>query len=292
MVAVTATRRQPIDRLAATLSVAGTRRALLQLLPLAGVLGAFGTFGLSDTAAKKKGKKKGKKKNACPPCRKRKRGKCKDAKPDGTACTGGTCQGGSCVSASLSPLDACANCTGDQVCVGGACVVPACGAGGPCRVFASSILYDGDLGGLSGADAKCQGLAAAAGLPGAYKAWLADNTSSPISRFVPSTGPYRLVNGATIAANWADLTDGNLIVPISVTETGGSVSPLIGAWTNTRVDGARDGAFDHCVNWSSNAAVGGNDGGIGRADRTNSTWTDHITQNCSAPFRLYCFQQS
>src|SRR4051812_26024409 len=77
----------------------------------------------------------------------------------------------------------------------------ACGSGSSC-VFVSSALYSGALGGLSGADSKCQGLAAAAGLPGAYKAWLADTTGAPISRFVHSTGPYRLVNGTTIAANW------------------------------------------------------------------------------------------
>src|SRR4051794_402552 len=80
----------------------------------------------------------------------------------------------------------------------------ACGSSSSC-VFVSSALYSGALGGLSGADSKCQGLAAAAGLPGSYKAWLADTTGAPISRFVHSTGPYRLVNGTTIAANWTDL---------------------------------------------------------------------------------------
>jgi hypothetical protein len=36
-------------------------------------------------------------KKNCPPCKKRKDGKCKKNKPDGTVCEGGTCQSGSCV---------------------------------------------------------------------------------------------------------------------------------------------------------------------------------------------------
>ena len=40
----------------------------------------------------------GSKKKPCPPCKKRKKGKCKKKLPDGAPCRGGTCQGGACVS--------------------------------------------------------------------------------------------------------------------------------------------------------------------------------------------------
>jgi hypothetical protein len=189
--------------------------------------------------------------------------------------------------------DPCVSCTGDEVCSGGACVVPACGAGGPCRVFLSSILYDGNLGGLSGADAKCQALADAAGVSGIYKAWLSDSTGAPISRFTPSSGPYRLVNGTTIAGNWADLTDGNLAAPITVTETGGSVGPIPLVWTYTLSNGTAGGAFGHCENWSTNVGPSGPWADVGDATRSDAYWTGNGTAAtyCNIRQYLYCFQQ-
>ena len=268
------------DSLTRRLSLGLNRRSLGLLLALS----LPPQIPLSAAAAKKK--------KACPPCKKRKNGKCKGTLPDGTGCAGGTCQRGSCVAAVLGSVapDPCASCSGDQVCIGGACVVPACGAGGPCLVFLSSILYDGDLDGLSGADAKCQTLATAVGLPGIYKAWLSDNTSSPISRFVPATGPYRLVNGTTVAANWTDLTDGALSAPINVTETGGGVGADPATWTNTRVTGNTNSANFHCANWSTNAAA--SKGNAGSANSSQQFWSDSGPANCDVFFHLYCFQQS
>lgn len=46
---------------------------------------------------KKGGGKKGGKKKGCPPCKKRKQGKCTGKLPNGAACPGGTCNGGRCV---------------------------------------------------------------------------------------------------------------------------------------------------------------------------------------------------
>ncbi|MCA9638983.1 MAG: DUF4215 domain-containing protein, partial [Myxococcales bacterium] len=81
------------------------------------------------------------------------------------------------------------------------------------RVFVTSTLYQGNLGGLAGADAKCQARAQAAGLPGTFLAWLSDNTNNPNTRFTKSMGPYVLVNGTKIANNYTDLTDGTLLAP-------------------------------------------------------------------------------
>jgi hypothetical protein len=49
----------------------------------------------------------------------------------------------------------------------------------PCKVFVTSTVHDGNLGGLAGADAICNSLASDAGLPGTYKAWLSDGFNSP-----------------------------------------------------------------------------------------------------------------
>jgi cysteine-rich repeat protein len=87
-------------------------------------------------------------------------------------------------------------------------------------VFVTSITYTGNLGGLDGADAKCNARAAVAGIGGTYRAWLSDITGSPSTRMSKAGGPYRLVNGTVVANNWADLTDGNLITAINLTELG------------------------------------------------------------------------
>ncbi len=89
---------------------------------------------------------------------------------------------------------------------------------GPCRGFLTSTTQDGDLGGLSGADATCQSLATSAGLPGTYRAWLSDDAQSPSTRFSRSSGPYQLLNGVTIANSWTDLTDGTLAASIALDE--------------------------------------------------------------------------
>jgi hypothetical protein len=163
-----------------------------------------------------------------------------------------------------------------------------CGKGGTCRVFVSSEYYPGNLGGLAGADAICQTLAQAAGLPGTYKAWLSDSTASPSTRFVRSTGPYRLVGGSKIADNWKDLTDGALQVPIIVTETGAGVASATAVWTHTHPNGTALTSADHCGNWST--ATG--DGDVGDLTARNATWTVDDTLACTSGGRLYCFQQS
>src|SRR6187401_2282495 len=59
------------------------------------------------------------------------------------------------------------------------------------RVFVPDQTYVGGLlGGLAGADMKCEARAAAAGLAGTYKAWLSDQTKSATARLTHSTGAY------------------------------------------------------------------------------------------------------
>ncbi len=155
-------------------------------------------------------------------------------------------------------------------------------------VFLSSLRYPGSLGGLSGADAKCQSLADVAGLPGSYKAWLSDSTSAPASRFTRSPGPYQLVNGVTIAANWADLTDGALAAPIDLTEAGGA--PAGGVWTNTDANGQESLGGHSCMNWISSSMA--STGFIGTATLATEGWTAGPVATCSFTHHLYCFQQS
>lgn len=120
-------------------------------------------------------KKKGKKGNACPPCKKRKQGKCKKKLPDGTACSGGTCQGGSCIPActpscagrSCGPNGCggnCGTCPGALSCQDGQCVL-ACTGGltacaGNCVDLQTDLANCGACGepcNFAHASATCQG---------------------------------------------------------------------------------------------------------------------------------------
>jgi hypothetical protein len=83
------------DALTRGFTNARSRRGALSAL-LGGTLGLLGLAG--TTAKKSKSNGEGMKKS-CPSCRKRKAGKCKGKKADGTACeNGGQCHNGSCIS--------------------------------------------------------------------------------------------------------------------------------------------------------------------------------------------------
>ncbi|TSC66687.1 MAG: hypothetical protein CEO21_126, partial [Microgenomates group bacterium Gr01-1014_80] len=86
------------------------------------------------------------------------------------------------------------------------------------RVFETSLTYDGNLGGLAGADSKCQTLADTSGRGGTWKAWLSDSATSVSSRFTHATVSYKLLNGTTIANDWNNLTSGTILAPINLTE--------------------------------------------------------------------------
>jgi hypothetical protein len=163
---------------------------------------------------------------------------------------------------------------------------------GPCLVFVSSTEQPGDLGGLAGADAICQRLARAAGLPGRYRDWLSTGSASPGTRFTRATMPYTLPDGTVIAHHWSDLTGGSLRHSIDRTEAGEGINAGDTAWSNTLPNGAPAGSapWAHCSNWA--AAGAGEDGHVGIPFSTREDWSyTGSLMYCAAPQRLYCFQQ-
>jgi hypothetical protein len=161
-------------------------------------------------------------------------------------------------------------------------------------VFLTSVFKTGAMGGLAGADAHCQTLAAAAQLPGEYMAWLSTSTASPASRMAPATVPYALVGGAVIADDWDDLVDGKLKTPILLTETGNGPpeSPFIcqgsEVWSNTKVDGTVS-AGGSCTNWTVTTGTGD----ASRSTTSGAFWTESECPNinCGIALPFYCFQQ-
>ena len=165
--------------------------------------------------------------------------------------------------------------------------------------FLTSETYNGNLGGLAGADQKCQDLAEAVGLPGFYFAWLSDSNpaSAPANRFSQAVSAYlrpRFLNTPPleVALDWTDLTDGgDLILPINVTELEDLVFGAVPVWTNVTVNGVQRSASNHCGDWTS--ASNGAVGQVGEADDTSTSWSGFAGQmlSCDMAARLYCIGQ-
>ncbi len=167
------------------------------------------------------------------------------------------------------------------------------------RVFVSSAVYEGDLRknidnpdmltGLALADARCNALAASAGLSGTFKAWLSDMSTEPAARMDTTfSGLYRLGSDGfpIVAAGWPDLV-GSLTLPIDADETGSIVKVGKNVWTNTLPDGTRASKL-HCEGWTSNDNTPTT---LGTAAAKDETWTNFASgQLCSGSNRLYCIE--
>lgn len=165
------------------------------------------------------------------------------------------------------------------------------------RMFITSTLYGGNLGGVTGADAKCATAATSGGLSGTYLAWIADSTdaSAPANRFTQASVPYRRVDLVKVANNWAGLTSGTLLANINIDELGNPSSILDNNYSglkpfhsNVNANGTRVGTTN-CTDWT---ATTGN-GRIGDAKQSGATWSDTNLQSCStfATMHILCVQQ-
>ena len=149
-------------------------------------------------------------------------------------------------------------------------------------VFVTNDEFDGNLGGLAGADAICQAAADEAELGGTWTAWLSDSNTNAIDR-IPD-GQYQLVDGTQVADDKADLTDGSLRDAINLTENGGPRGSSV--WTGTDANG--NGTFNNCNNWTVNSSESVGDRGFNA--NTSEFWTlNPPPLQCGDPNPLYCF---
>jgi hypothetical protein len=169
-------------------------------------------------------------------------------------------------------------------------------------VFLSGGVYDGDLGGLDGADLKCRIRARAAQLRGweTYRAWISSGTVGPLDRFVllPAR-PYVLPTGERIADSLGDLVLNGPRDGIRVDEYGKPLPSSL-VWTNTGVAGAPYSPVDHCSDWDSAAFE--LSARVGRSHlphlpedefkkwQEDRHWTSRIGLKCLEKARLYCFE--
>lgn len=133
------------------------------------------------------------------------------------------------------------------------------------------------------ADAFCTQAALNAGLPGTFVAWYSDpdNSISAIDRFAANSGPWARLDGALIATDLADLSDGSIATGISIDEYGNSVNAE--AATNTLYTGLYD----------PNSCFGNNTstGYVGGSVYTDGNWTQRFFTGCFTAQRYYCFEQ-
>ena len=156
-------------------------------------------------------------------------------------------------------------------------------------VFVTKAAFQGNFGGLAGADARCQSAARSAGLPGIFRAWLSTHNQPAGARLVHKNVPYVMPGGIKVAENYRDLTDGLLAHPIDRTEYGEAVlSPFL-ARTATTPDG--QALTPTCSDWTSRRRYDG--GAWGATDATTSAWsrTGVFPGRCDYLAHLYCLEQ-
>jgi len=149
----------------------------------------------------------------------------------GTGCTGECAPGTRQCTGNGKPSQRTCN---DQ----GVFVTSQCEAGESCQdgecdgfpkvIFVTSELYDGNLGGVSGADQKCQELADRVGISGRFLALVSEPGRTIFDRFDGEGGPYQLTDGAIVANHFEEL--GNTLGALNLTEVGTTPSePDLGA---------------------------------------------------------------
>ena len=185
-------------------------------------------------------------------------------------------------------------------------------ADGPCSplcqreriIFVLSLIVNGKLSGLQGADAYCRSQASKAqkadpNSPNSpikdaknFKALLPSSTESIFERHFRGHGRYRLINGLTVAYSFDRLFTEPLEVAINVTEFG--ETHITSVWTASTADGQPYPGIDFCGDWS--GVKGSASWGV--SDHTDAEWIevpDEIVQqpttDCLTDKALYCVEQ-
>jgi hypothetical protein len=166
-------------------------------------------------------------------------------------------------------------------------------------VFITNSVWDGNLGGVLGANTKCQNEWNASH-PSSYssdrsfKAWISDSATQPSdsSYFTHSTLPYKQMDGGhtQIASNWTNLISSTMLAGTFIYKiNGSSAGSYHYAWTATTGGGDRISTSNFCSNWTDNVSPSIRVGGVGEG---GDYWTYYGITGCvNLNIHLYCFQQ-
>ena len=174
-------------------------------------------------------------------------------------------------------------------------------------IFTTSTTYSGDLGGLSGADQKCQLLADNAGLEGDYNALLSTSTIDAKDRFKSENSlvPIYNTNNEKVANTWNDLWIGNILANLSYDQNGNfrqSSRTMTGMTKVGEYDtSARGSGTNACGDWTISSGYRGGGGAcndnedcksIGDNSQINQNlWKTKATDKCGSESQpIYCYK--
>jgi cysteine-rich repeat protein len=161
--------------------------------------------------------------------------------------------------------------------------------------FVTSGVWTGAaLGGVIGADMKCNTAANGSELLKGRKfhAWLSKSDEDAAVHVGPGALKLVRTDGEVVAESTKGLIDGELTAPIDHDEFGNLVAPQSPCmteanqvWTGTHAGGTK--ALELCSNWS----MVGPTGRLGNFSEINSTWTDCRIDGCGVlKAHLYCIE--
>ena len=155
-------------------------------------------------------------------------------------------------------------------------------------MFATSSTHTGDLGGLAGADAICQGEANDAGLAGTYVALLSTGAVDAVSRIANPTYAIRRADGVLLAADRAAFFGGGLANGPGLDASGATVSTSGFAgnvMTGSNDDGTLVGVRT-CSDWTAADALAPYVSDLDHYDAAG--WFSIGVSACSVLQRIYC----
>ena len=174
----------------------------------------------------------------------------------------------------------------------------------PRLVFLTSESFTGDLGGLAGADKRCNQLAVASLLGGSFRAWLLVDGQTLAARFpefsgAPTAWNFTSMGNELLAKSFQQLVSQGPAGPLAYTEQGDS-QPKRYVWTNITAAGLAAGG--DCGQWTSTdgTALYGlsgfvpNEGPEALAWYQQRRWTDFkgLKHPCYYSHPIYCIQVS
>ncbi len=146
-------------------------------------------------------------------------------------------------------------------------------------------------GGLAAADAQCQADAAAAALPGTYRAMLATSTASMASRFSTAGTPWVRLDGIPLVATASDMftTGGSLLAALDLTSAGTFLLNY-GGWSGSANPQNAGTLATTCNDWTTTSgnAIGGR---VQFTDFASMQAFDNPLACTDQYTHLYCLQQ-
>lgn len=162
------------------------------------------------------------------------------------------------------------------------------------RVFVTRKVFNGDFGGLVGADSQCAAAASEAGLKGTFIAWLSGRDKGAVVRAADrlDEARYAMLDGTVAFESKAQFTAGPS-APIMITELGTALDNIsdINVWTGTLSSGTPSPDY-RCLDWTSadrdDAGIAGD---VGRGGTDWSSTRSPEAHSCRDANHLYCFEK-